>query len=372
MARIAIAHERWTDVAGSEQVTQQLTKTWSETSVHVPFAKKSLIPEDLRDSFHISPLQVAYQLIRQRTYAPLLPLVPPAMQWGSLRQAHDVDAVVVSHHAFALAAVGAAQAINKPSVAYVHSPARWAWDARFRQEENRSKAGKAALAVLSARARANETRWAPHVTSIVGNSSAVVKRIEQHWNREAQVVHPPVDTEFFHPDEAIEKGDYFISVGRLVPYKQVPLGVAAAVAAGVRLVVVGDGRDMDRARAFAGPNVEFKGRLPGDEMRDLIRGARALLMPGEEDFGIVPVEAMACGTPVIALGKGGALDTVKPGISGELFSGDVEKEVIANLAEVLKNFDDSRFNISTLRNWAEGFSEASFREKMAEVVDAVV
>lgn len=372
MTRIAIAHERWIDVAGSEHVIRQLANAWSETSVHVPFAKHDLIPDDLRERFHTSPLQLAYQAIGQRMYAPLLPLVPPALRWGSLRKDNSVDAVVISHHAFALAAVGAAQAIDKPSVAYVHSPARWAWETRFRQEENRSKPGKFALSLLSARARTNELRWAPHVTSVVGNSSAVVQRIEEHWGREARVVHPPVDTEFFHPDSAIEKKDYFISVGRLVPYKQVPLGVTAAVAAGVRLVVVGDGRDMARARALAGPNVEFRGRLPGNEMRDVIRGARALLMPGEEDFGIVPVEAMACGTPVIALDKGGALDTVKPGISGELFTGDSEKEIIANLAEVMSNFDDSRFQTSTLRDWAEGFSEAVFRRKMVEVVDSVI
>lgn len=371
MTRVAIAHERWTDVAGSEHVIRQLADTWPGASVHVPFARPDLIPADLRDRFHTGPLQVPYRALRQRTYAPLLPLVPQALRWGSLRKA-DMDALVVSHHAFALAAVGAAEAADVPSVAYVHSPARWAWEARFRENESRGQLGATALALLAARARGSERRWAPRVTRIVANSSAVAQRVEQYWDREATVVHPPVDTDFFRPDPAVQKGDYFISVGRLVPYKQVPLGVAAAVRAGVRLVVVGDGRDMERARALAGPDVEFRGRLPGEEMRDLIRGARALLMPGEEDFGIVPVEAMACGTPVIALNKGGALDSVRPGVSGEHFAGDTPEEAVSNLAAALRDFDDSRYRQDALVDWAAGFSEAMFRRRMAEVVDEVL
>lgn len=368
MTQVAIAHERWTDVAGSEHVIRQLAGTWPGSSVHVPFARPHLIPDDLRGRFHTGPLQRLYDATRQRTYAPLLPLVPSALPRGSLRTV-EMDALVVSHHAFALAAVAAAEHADVPSVAYVHSPVRWAWDHRFREDESRGRLGAAALALLAARARTNERRWAPRVTRIVANSTAVAQRVEQYWQRAATVVHPPVDTDYFRPDPAVGKGDYFISVGRLVPYKQVPLAVAAAVEAGVRLVVVGEGRDMDRARALAGPGVEFRGKLPRGQMRDLVRGARALLMPGEEDFGIVPVEAMASGTPVIALNRGGALDTVRPGLSGELVPGDSREEIIANLAEALRTFDDSRYRRVELVEWAAGFSEGTFRRRMAEVVD---
>lgn len=366
--RIAIVHERLTDIAGSEHVVAELAASWPEAEVHVPFARAEGIPEGLADRVRTGPLQQLYRGAGEKSYAPLLPLVPWALNHGSLKGT-DADAVVVSHHAFALAAVGA---IDVPSVAYVHSPARWAWDASFRRDEAAGFPKSAALWALAAHARRNEQKWAPRVTSIVANSTAVRGRIEQWWDREATVVHPPVDTGYFTPDSSVQKSDYFIVVGRLVPYKQVPLAVAAAVDAGVRLVVVGDGRDMDRARAVAGPGVEFRGRLPGEEMRDLVRGARALLMPGEEDFGIVPVEAMACGTPVIALGRGGALDTVRPGETGVLVDGDDDREVVRNFAEVLKNFDDSCYSAENLSSWAATFSPAEFHRKMAEVVDRVL
>ncbi|MGD7003479.1 glycosyltransferase [Corynebacterium halotolerans] len=369
MDNIAIVHERWTDIAGSEHVVRQLAQTWPTAAIHVPFAKPELVPADLADRFRTGRLQGAYRALREKTYAPLLPLVPTALRRGSLAQDTGADAVVVSHHAFALAAVGA---LDVPSVAYVHSPARWAWDAQLRRGEASGLLSGAALRMLAARAKANELAWAPQVTGIVANSTAVRERIRHRWDRDATVVHPPVDTTYFQPGPGPARGDYFISVGRLVPYKQVPLAVAAAVRAGVRLIVVGDGRDLARAQSLAGPGVEFRGRLPGEEMRELIRGARALLMPGEEDFGIVPVEAMACGTPVIALGRGGALDTVRPGVTGELVAGDTDEEVVANLAAALRDFDDTRYTTARLTAWAGEFSPANFRRKMADVVAGVL
>lgn len=366
--KIAIVHERLTDVAGSEHVVAELATVWPEAEVHVPFARAEGIPEGLAGRVRTGPLQRPYQGLGERTYAPLLPLVPRALRHGSLKGS-ELDATVVSHHAFALAAVGA---VDSPSVAYVHSPARWAWDAQFRRDEASGLPKSAALRALAARARANERRWAPRVTSIVANSTAVRGRIRQWWDREATVVHPPVDTAYFTPDAKTGKGDYFIAVGRLVPYKQVPLAVAAAVEAGVRLIVVGDGRDMERARSMAGPGVEFRGRLPGAEMRDLVRGARALLMPGEEDFGIVPVEAMACGTPVIALGRGGALDTVRPGETGVLVDGSDDREIVHHLAAAMRNFDDAQYSTERLSSWAATFSPAEFRRKMSDVVAGVL
>lgn len=366
--KIALVHERFTDIAGSENVVAELAQQWPRATIHVPFARPRGIPEGLQERVRTSPLQPLYSGLGGRSYAPLLPLVPWALKHGSLRR-KDIDAVVVSHHAFALAALGATDA---PSVAYVHSPARWAWNTNFLNDEASGTLDALALRALANRARANETRWAPQITTVVANSTAVRTRIENWWHREATVVHPPVDTSFFTLDPDTEKENYFIMVGRLVPYKQVPLGVAAAVRAGVRLIVVGEGRDMNRAKAVAGPNVEFRGRLPREEMRELLRGARALIMPGEEDFGIVPVEAMACGTPVIALGRGGARDTVRPGVSGVLIEGDGEQEVVANLAEAMRNFRDDTFTPQGLHDWAQRFSPAEFRRQMAEVVAGVL
>lgn len=364
--RVAIVHERLTDIAGSEHVVAQMASTWPDARIHVPFARPEGIPRGLEARVSTGPLQKTYDLLSGVSYAPVLPLVPWALGRAEITPA-DTDAVVISHHAFAIAAA----ALDVPCVAYVHSPARWAWDAGFRRGESHSLAGRAALHLLAARARANEARWAPRPEIVVANSSAVRDRIHNWWGRDAEVVHPPVDTGYFTPGDG-PVGDYFVSVGRLVPYKRVDLAVAAAVAAGVRLLVVGAGRDMERCRARSGPGVEFLGRLPRDEMREVLRGARALLMPGEEDFGIVPVEAIAAGTPVLALGRGGALDTVVPGVTGELVDGRDDDEVVAAFAEAMRRWDDSAYPAAALSRFAADFSEESFRERISGIVDRVV
>lgn len=364
--RVALVHERLTDVAGSEHVVEQMALTWPDAPIHVPFARPAGIPSGLGDRVRTGPLQRAYDVVGGISYAPLLPLVPWALGRTGIDRA-DTDVVVISHHAFAIAAAS----IDVPSVAYVHSPARWAWEPEFRKGEADSAPARVALAALAARAKANEVRWSPGPQLVVANSTAVRDRIRAWWRRDAEVVHPPVDTGFFTPGSG-EKGDYFISVGRLVPYKRVDLAVAAAVEAGVRLLVVGEGRDMERCRARSGPGVEFLGRLPREEMRDLVRGARALLMPGEEDFGIVPVEAMAAGTPVLALGRGGALDTVVPGVSGEMVVGRDDAEVVSAMAAALRSWDDSGYSVEVLCGFAESFSEAAFRERIAAVVERVL
>lgn len=364
--RIALVHERLTDIAGSEQVVEQMARIWPAARIYVPFARPEGVPPALRGRISTGPLQQVYDRVGGRSYAPLLPFVPWALRRSSISPA-DTDVMVISHHAFAIAAA----ALDVPSVAYVHSPARWAWDPAFRRGEAGSVAGRVALGALAQRAKANESRWSSRPELIVANSTAVRDRIRAWWGRDAEVVHPPVDTTYFTPGE-LPRGDYFISVGRLVPYKRVDVAVASAVAAGVRLLVVGEGRDLDRCVARSGPGVEFLGRLPRAEMRELVRGARALVMPGEEDFGIVPVEAMAAGTPVLALGRGGAVDTVVPGVSGELVEGSDDDEVIAAFAEAMRRWDDSAYPASALARFAADFSEESFRSRIAAVVDRVV
>lgn len=386
--RIALVHERFTDVAGSEHVVAAMADVWPEARIHVPFSAPDGIPAGLAPRVSTGPLQRPYSAIAPRSYAPLLPAVPWALGHADIRPG-DVDAVVVSHHAFALGALGALDGADVPSVAYVHSPARWAWDAEFRAKEASGLPARTALAALSAVAKRNEQKWAPRITQPVANSSEVKRRIEEWWNREAVVVHPPVDTEYFRaearPEAAAQDqlpaaGEYFLAVGRLVPYKRVDLAAASATKAGVRLVIVGEGRDSDRVRSAAGPGVEFFGRRSREDIRALMQGARALLMPGVEDFGIVPVEAMAAGTPVIALGSGGALDTVVPGRSGVLVpapapgkSGDeYDAEVVDGFAAALREFDDSAFSVAELREHAESFSESAFRSRISAVVDSVL
>lgn len=364
--RIALVHERFTEIAGSEQVVEQFALQWPDADVFAAITKPGCIPGGITSPVHATWLNNGYRMIGQRSYAPLAPLIPTAFRHMDL---HGYDAVLVSHHAFATQAVFATDA---PVIAYVHSPARWAWEPSMRAQEAGGVAGAAALAVLGRIAKRGESAAAPRLRRVIANSTAVAERITQWWHRDSTVVHPPVDTEGFTPDATIEREDFFLLAGRLVPYKRPDLAIAAATKAGVRLIVAGDGRSMKQCQELAGPNVSFLGRVPHDQLLDLHRRARALLMPGVEDFGIVPVESMATGTPVIALGAGGALDTVVPESTGALVSPGSDEDIIDGFASAIKSFDPSGYDTASIRNWAEGFSEANFRAKMQRVMDEVL
>jgi glycosyltransferase involved in cell wall biosynthesis len=363
---IALVHERFTEIGGSEHVVEQLSEQWPAAPVHVPFARPSGVPPGL-GPLRTGWLDRLYGLIGRGTYAPLLPLMPGAFRRMRLDGA---DAVIISHHAFATQAVFATSA---PTIAYVHSPARWAWETSMRSGEGGGRLGASALHALASTTRRDELAAAPRLTSIVANSTAVAERIRRWWGRDSVVVHPPVDTEAFTPDPDLPREDFFLLAGRLVPYKRPELAIAAANAAGARLVVVGEGRSAELCRKLAGPTVRFAGRVPHATLLDLQRRARALLMPGVEDFGIVPVEAMACGTPVIALGAGGAMDTVLPGITGQLVpASTTDDRVIEDFAVALSHFVDADYDRVRIREHAEGFSCPTFRRHMQEVVEGVL
>lgn len=360
---VAIVHERLTEIAGSENVTAELARQWPDAPVHIPIVDPR-VQADFASRVQTGPLSTGYRLARYRSYAPLLPLVPG---WFRRRDFGSAEAVLISHHIFASSAVHAAGA--RPTVVYVHSPARWAWDADMRRQESDSLPGRLALDALARIAIKTELAAAPLITTIVANSSAVAQRITQHWGREATVVHPPVNVDYFTLDRDIPKGDFFLLPGRLVGYKRPDVAIRAARRAGVRLVVAGDGRDAARCRKLAdGADVTFLGRVSDEDLRDVYRRATAMVMPGEEDFGITPVEAMACGTPVIALGVGGALDSVVDGVTGTFVTGGDDAAVVDQFAEKMASFDGRAYDPAEIRLHAQRFSPERFRQQMADVV----
>jgi glycosyltransferase involved in cell wall biosynthesis len=364
--RVALVHERFTEVAGSEHVVEQLSAQWPDARVHVPIARPTGIPSGLRRAPETTWLNQLYRLGGERSYAPLMPLMPNAFRRMDIGNA---AAVIISHHAFATQAVFATSAAT---IAYVHSPARWAWDKSLREGEAGGRAGAAALMMLASTARRAELAAAPLLTQLVANSTTVAQRIKQWWGRDAVVVHPPVDTDAFTPDPATRRDNFFLVAGRLVPYKRPDLAILAANAAGVPLVVTGDGRSLEYCRSIAGPTVVFLGHVSHAQLLELLRRTRALLMPGVEDFGIVPVEAMACGTPVIALGRGGAVDSVVPHVTGQFVSGVLDEEIVAGFVTSMRAFDGSIYDAAAIRQHAELFSRSIFRRRMQQVVDGVL
>lgn len=357
---IALVHERFTEVAGSEKVVEQLALEFPGSRVLAPISRPSGTPAGIERAPETSGLQRPYE--RLGTYTPLLPLLPGAFRRMDLTGA---EVVVASHHAFATQVVHATEA---PVVAYVHSPARWAWDAALRAGEAGNWVGRVALDGLSARTRRQELAAAPRLAGVVANSAAVRARVQEWWGRDAVVVHPPVDTEFYYPDPAVEREDFVLVAGRLVPYKRPDLAVQAAAKAGVRVVVAGDGRGLETCRAVAGAGATFVGRVDDDELRDLFRRCRAVLVPGVEDFGITPVEAMACGAPVVTVADGGGLDHTVPGVSGWHVPAGSDAELIDGFAVAIDEVGRHPVDPSGVRRHAEQFSRATFRSRMRDEV----
>lgn len=360
--RIAIVHERLTEIAGSEHVVAELAREWPDAPVTIPIVD-ARVEASFGPRVRTGVLSSMYRGVSYRSYAPLLPLVPA---WLKRRDFGSAEAVIISHHAFAAAAV---QAATVPTIVYVHSPARWAWDEDMRREVEAPLPGRIALDALSRLAIGTEMAAAPKISTLVANSTAVADRIKLHWHRESQVVHPPVNVDFFTPDRGEVREDYFLLAGRLVGYKRPDIAIKAAVKAGVKLVVAGGGREAARYKKLtAGGDVTFLGRVSNEEFRQVYRRARAMVMPGEEDFGITPVEAMACGTPVIALGVGGALDSVVAGVTGTFVPEGTDAEMIDAFADAFTSFDGRQFDPTEIRSHAELFSPDVFRSRMAGVV----
>lgn len=361
--RLVIVHERFTELGGSERVVEQLAGLSDNSRVYAPVIDEGLVRHELAGiDVSASGLQRLYRKPGQ--YAHLLPLLPMAMATADVS---DADVVVTSHHAFANR-VRVPEGV--PLISYTHSPARWMWDRRMLQGETGGSLGEAALRSFALAARSGDRAAANRVDTFIANSQTVADRIRTWWGRHAVVIHPPVDVDFFHP-APVATEDFFLIAGRLVPYKKVAVAVAAASALGRRLVVVGQGRSRAALERLAGPTIEFVGAVSNDELRDLYRRCAALVFPGEEDFGIIPVEAQACGTPVIAARVGGATETVVSGRTGLLV--DVRRsDPVAAFAAAMAAFDPCEFDRQTIRTHAEQFSRDRFRRSIGELLSRKV
>jgi glycosyltransferase involved in cell wall biosynthesis len=287
-----------------------------------------------------------------------------AMAHLDLREA---DLVITSHHAFANRVRVGPDAV---AVSYTHTPARWIWDRAMRDIEVGGRFGRLSLSAFAATQRGPDVAAARRMHTIMANSRAVAGRVQKWWGRSAKVVVPPVDTRFYHPDHGTRE-DFLLLAGRLVPYKRPEIAVATARRLGVRLIVVGEGRLRASLEALAGPGIELLGRVDNLTLRELYRRCAAVVFPGEEDFGIVPVEAQACGAPVIALGVGGALDTVLDGRTGVLYHPEDPSDEVDALARAIEAFDPAAFDPAAIRHHAESFSATSFRDSVVQVIESV-
>src|SRR5262245_39398655 len=356
--RLAFVHDWLTGMRGGERALEVLCERFPDaelfTLVHIP---GSVSPSIERLRPHTSFVQ-RLPLVK-RFYRHYLPLFPTAIEQFSFDR---FDRIVSLSHCCAKAIVHAGRV---PHLCYCLTPMRYAWDQfdAYFGPDRIGRVGSALMRPVMARLARWDRDTAGRVDRYVAISHYVAGRIRRYYNRQATVVYPPVDTDFFYPD-ATPTERFALVVSALVPYKRIDIAIAACARAGVPLTIVGDGPDRAALEHLAGPATTFLGRMPNDAIRDLYRRAAVTLLPGEEDFGIVPLEAQACGRPVVALGRGGAVETVKHGETGLL----VDELSPAAFADAIADAVDRRFDRTAIRAHAERFSRARFGDEMAALV----
>ena len=365
--KTALLHYWLTNVRGGEKVLAALLDMLPGSDVfthaYIPEKVPHISPSRVRESF------IAHLPLGRAHPQAYLPLMPTAARMFDL---DDYDLIVSSES-------GPIKGIRKPStsrhICYCHSPMRYLWDMHDEYYRSTGVVGKMAMKAFTGYLRKEDLRSAESGDEVVANSLFVAKRIRRIYNRESTVVHPPVDVEYFGKSgtlplpSGLEAGSYYLYAGELRDYKHPDLAVEACLRMGRKLVVVGNGGMHGKLARRAGGNADilFLGRVSDEELRGIYSSARALLFPGIEDFGIVPVEAQAAGVPVIARSDGGALETVVDGVTGLFFS----DSSASSLCSAIERFEARAWSSEKCKANASRFSVENFKSKMKSALGRI-
>jgi len=383
--RVALVHDWLVTLGGADRVLLALHEVFPQAPVFVGLHDLRRLPDSFRqlDVRATWLQQIPGAAQRHRLLVPLMPLA-----FGHL-VLRGYDVVISSSHA-------CAHSVSVPGalhICYCHTPMRYAWDLRGEYLAALPGVARPAARLMLAWLRRRDRAAAEGVDQFIANSQHVASRIRRHYGREATVIYPPVDTEFFTPTgdpaeestqssqsaqssrstaessgDRADREDFYLVVSRLVPYKRVDVAVEAFNRLDRRLVIVGDGPERGRLQSMSGPHVRFVGELGDAALRRYYRQCRALVFPGEEDFGLVPVEAQACGRPVIAYRRGGALESVAPGVTGIFFAEQTPDALMAGIRAA----EATTFDAAAIRRHTMQFSQQRFTVQIAEFVAAAL
>lgn len=353
----AIVHDWLNQIGGAEDVLETLLGLYPNVPIYTSLYWRDEMPAhwrqwDVRTSF-IDRLPFAHK--RQQLYFPLYPMAFEQFNFS------DYDLVLSNKSGFCHGIITDPQTLH---ICYCLTPTRYVWRyQQYAEQENLNGLQRAIMPPFLTNLRQWDRLAADRVDHFIAISQTVRQRIAKIYRRDSTIIYPPVDTSRFAPVERNE--DYYLIVGRLVPYRRIDILIEAFNKMKRPLVIAGSGRDRERLESLAGPTIEFLGYIPDEDLPDLMARCRAFMWPGEEDFGISPIQAMAAGRPVIAYAAGGALEFVVPGHTGSLF---YEQSVEA-IVDAVEQFDEKILDPQAIGGFAAQFDTAAFKRKMQQFVD---
>lgn len=362
--KTAIVHDWLVNYGGAERVVEQMLLLYPDADIYtLVYDEKKMGKIFPKEKVHTSSLQKIP--MAEKLYTKFLSLMPKAFEEFDLT---GYDLVIASS---SCCAKGVITSPTTPFIAYIHSPMRYAWDLYYDYLKNSGRLTKFFMKRWMPDIRKWDYISSQRIDTLVANSSYIARRIKKFWNRDAAVVYPPVDTDRLSiSDEAAV--DYFVVFSRFVPYKRIDLAISACARLNKKLIVIGSGSQEKELKLLAAScknaDIKFTGRISDSEVKAYLQKCRALIFCAEEDFGIIPVEAQACGRPIIAFGKGGALETVVNEKTGVFF----EEQSVESLVKAIEEFEkldkENTFNPKKIREHAEKFSAENFRKNLSEQI----
>jgi glycosyltransferase involved in cell wall biosynthesis len=359
--RVAIVHYWLVSMRGGEKVLESLCQLFPEADIFTHVYDPASVSETIRRHKIVTTFINSLPRAR-RYYKHYLPLMPLALEQIDLR---GYDLIISCESGPAKGVIPPPGALH---ICYCHSPMRYVWNMYHDYRERTGWLRRFVMPPLCHYVRIWDAAASMRVDRFIANSATVAERIEKYYRREAVVIHPPVSVEFFESVPASEVEDYYLMAGELVVYKRPELAVEAFNALGRRLIIIGGGEMLADVRKRAGPTVTVMGPQPFGVLRHHYAHCRALVFPGEEDFGIVPVEVMASGRPVIAYGRGGATETVTPGVSGLFF----KEQAAAAIERAVQEFERMRFDPVAIKAQASKFNANRFMMEFTAAVENAI